>query len=78
MSKTKNKKVKKVELEEIKIKCMDCKKNFVVMADKEGLDRWKNGTPIQMAMPYLNSEDQTSVLAGSCKKCLGKKLAAAA
>lgn len=57
---------------EIKVKCMFCKEEHIIEAPVGGYDAWRNGKPIQDALPTLSADDRELLISGICGKCYDK------
>lgn len=53
----------------LEIKCVFCKLPNIVECDEAGFDRYKNGEPIQTALPELSADERELIHSGICPKC---------
>ena len=50
-------------------RCMRCGEEVEMMIHKEDVERWKSGTLIQDAMPYLSADEREILISGTCGPC---------
>ena len=53
----------------LSVRCNTCDKPHTLLVDMRDLVKWKTGTYIQDAMPYLNTEDRELLISGICGDC---------
>ena len=51
------------------VQCWRCKQNHVVTFNRNDYLRWKDGWPIQEAMPYLTADEGELLVSGTCGTC---------
>ena len=56
----------------IKRICPLCKKENSVTVEKRDYERWRAGTLIQNAFPYLKPDEREILKSGICNSCWGK------
>lgn len=54
------------------ISCMQCKKDFKLEVKEEDYTKWKSGTYIQHAFPYLSAGERELLISGICGDCFDK------
>lgn len=54
------------------ILCKMCGDTTEVHFEKKDFDRWKNGTPIQDALHYLEADERELLMSGVCGTCFDK------
>ena len=52
--------------------CHICKQKKVIIADADGLLRWKTGEYIQTALPNLSADDREFLISKTCPTCFNK------
>ena len=52
--------------------CRVCGESSTLLVNTTDLARWKNGTYIQDAMPYLSVGDRELLISGTCDPCFDK------
>ncbi len=57
------------ELVVARVQCPMCGKSYGVDVPRIGLNKWRGGTLIQNALPYLSAEARESLQSGYCLDC---------
>tara|TARA_R100000963_G_C4580705_1_gene61790 strand:+ start:340 stop:573 length:234 start_codon:yes stop_codon:yes gene_type:complete len=52
--------------------CRTCGSEETITVETKDLHDWKNGTVIQEAMPYLNSDQREMMISHTCSVCWDK------
>ena len=53
-------------------KCRICNKEHFLKVNELDAIRWKTGSHIQVAMPYLTADERELLISGICGKCFDK------
>lgn len=52
--------------------CIYCGSSSEITVDKDGFDRWRNGTLVQNAFPNMNADDRELLVTGTHPVCWDK------
>lgn len=50
-------------------RCALCGKVVAVRVDPEDIERWRGGTFVQDAFPYLTADERELLISGTCGDC---------
>ena len=53
----------------IETMCPFCGKKQIVTVKSEDYDKWENGELVQIAFPYLTSNERETLITGICDNC---------
>ncbi len=56
----------------VNVTCHSCSKTYSLMVNGEDVQRWRDGTLIQVAMPYLTKDDRELLISKTCGSCFDK------
>ncbi|SVC55010.1 uncharacterized protein METZ01_LOCUS307864 [marine metagenome] len=56
----------------INVRCWRCEGVTTVHAALEDIQAWQDGTLVQDAMPYLNTEERELLISRTCDSCWDK------
>lgn len=59
-------------MEKIIVNCRCCGEPNEISFKAEDFISWRNGTPIQRAMPYLSADVRELLISGTCPVCWDK------
>ena len=53
----------------ISIQCPECKRHQIIEVKEEDFNKWRSGTIIQEAFPYLSASQREALITGLCQQC---------
>lgn len=51
------------------LECVQCKQEQSINAHPRDVEKWRTGTLIQNALPYLTTDQREMFISGTCPKC---------
>lgn len=65
----------KPEIIKLSRKCVQCRQTTVMHVHKIDYNKWRKGTPIQTAIPYLSTDERELLISNICGFCFDRMFA---